>query len=403
MSAGRPPTLWWLLITCALPVLLPADSITSGIDRALRQPFRIGQLARFLVEDLDEQVADDLALGFRVGDAFQRLEVAIGGVDADDLDAHAALVGSLANIAITWSPSFQRSRPVSTNTQVSWSPIALCSSAATTDESTPPDRPRITSSLPTCSRTRAIWSSMMWAAVHSVWQPQMSMTKRRSSAWPDLVWVTSGWNCTPYQRLSSLAIAATGMRSVRAVTMKPGGATETWSPWLIHTSRRGGEPGVVLQAVEQRILRDQLDLRVAELARVGGLGGAAQLRGQGLHAVADAQDRQAGVEHLLRRLGRAGERGRFRAARQDDALGAELRDLGRIVVPGPDLAIHADLADAARDQLRVLRAEVEDQDLVGMDVGRYGMLGQCVEFVRLSETKKGQLASPFRRPHHPAR
>ena len=46
-----------------------------------------------------------------------------------------------ANIAITWSPSFQRSRPVSTNTQVSWSPIALCSSAATTEESTPPDKP----------------------------------------------------------------------------------------------------------------------------------------------------------------------------------------------------------------------------------------------------------------------
>jgi hypothetical protein len=34
------------------------------------------------------------------------------------------------------------------------------------------------------------------------------------------------------------------------------------------------------------------------------------------------------------------------------------------VVPGPDLAVHADLADAARDQLGVLRAEIEDQDLV---------------------------------------
>jgi hypothetical protein len=30
MSSGRPPTLWWLLMTWALPVLLPADSITSG-------------------------------------------------------------------------------------------------------------------------------------------------------------------------------------------------------------------------------------------------------------------------------------------------------------------------------------------------------------------------------------
>jgi hypothetical protein len=27
---GRPPTLWWLLMAWALPVLAPADSITSG-------------------------------------------------------------------------------------------------------------------------------------------------------------------------------------------------------------------------------------------------------------------------------------------------------------------------------------------------------------------------------------
>ena len=30
MCAGRPPTLWWLLMRCALPVFAPADSITSG-------------------------------------------------------------------------------------------------------------------------------------------------------------------------------------------------------------------------------------------------------------------------------------------------------------------------------------------------------------------------------------
>ena len=35
---------------------------------------------------------------------------------------------------------------------------------------------------------------------------------------------------------------------------------------------------------------------------------------------------------------------------------------------GMDLAVHAALAHAARDQLRVLRAEVEDQDAVRVDV-----------------------------------
>ena len=36
---------------------------------------------------------------------------------------------------------------MSTNTHVSWSPIALCTSAAATAESTPPDSPQITRSV----------------------------------------------------------------------------------------------------------------------------------------------------------------------------------------------------------------------------------------------------------------
>ena len=57
---------------------------------------------------------------------------------------------------------------------------------------------------------------------------------------------------------------------------------------------------MVLQAVEQAVVRDQGDLRMAELALVGGFGLAPELLGHRLHAVADAQDRQAGVEHRLR-------------------------------------------------------------------------------------------------------
>jgi hypothetical protein len=84
------------------------------VDGALRQPLGIGELARFLIEDLDEQVADDLALGFRIVDALEPGKIAIRGVDANHFHAHV-----FANMAITWSPSCQRSRPVSTNTQVS--------------------------------------------------------------------------------------------------------------------------------------------------------------------------------------------------------------------------------------------------------------------------------------------
>ncbi len=47
---------------------------------------------------------------------------------------------------------------------------------------------------------------------------------------------------------------------------------------------------VVAQAVEQAALGDDVDFGVTELARVGRLGRAAELRGQSLHAVADAED-----------------------------------------------------------------------------------------------------------------
>src|SRR3546814_15234045 len=83
------------------------------------------------------------------------------------------------------------------------------------------------------------------------------------------------------------------------------------------------------------------------------------------------------VEHLLRRGGRTLHRGRLRTAGQDDALWRERRDLVRVVVPGPDFAVDAQLADGTRDQLRVLRAAVADEDLVGVEYyGGPGMRGR---------------------------
>jgi hypothetical protein len=70
------------------------------VDRALRQPLRVGELLRLLVEDLDEQVADDLALGFR--DPRPRSLRNIGRRRSRAGPSRPCS----ANIAITWSPSF---------------------------------------------------------------------------------------------------------------------------------------------------------------------------------------------------------------------------------------------------------------------------------------------------------
>ena len=57
--------------------------------------------------------------------------------------------------------------------------------------------------------------------------------------------------------------------------------------------------------------------------------------------------------------------------------GANARTVGVAHVPGMDLAVDAAFADAARDQLRVLGAEVEDQDAVRVDVRRPHRAGRA--------------------------
>ena len=77
-------------------------------------------------------------------------------------------------VSTTCSPSPLRIRPVSTNTQVSWGPIALCTSAAATAESTPPDRAQMTRPSPTWARMASTGASMTEAMVHAGGQPQTS-------------------------------------------------------------------------------------------------------------------------------------------------------------------------------------------------------------------------------------
>ena len=48
--------------------------------------------------------------------------------------------------------------------------------------------------------------------------------------------------------------------------------------------------------------------------------------------------------------------------------GFEAADLLRLHIPGMDLAVDADLAHPARNQLGVLGTEIQDQDAVGVDV-----------------------------------
>ena len=128
-----------------------------GIQRALHEEARVAEIARGFFEHADEQLADDLALALGIDDVVERAEEPVGRLHVHEVDRELARGTSPRPARLRRS----RSRPVSTNTHVSWSPIALCTSAAATAESTPPDSPQITRSLPTCARISATACSMI--------------------------------------------------------------------------------------------------------------------------------------------------------------------------------------------------------------------------------------------------
>jgi len=139
--------------------------------------------------------------------------------------------------ASTSSRSRSRKRPLSTNTQVSRSPIAWCTSTAATEESTPPESAHSARRSPTCARIRAAASAMNASIVQALAQPQIRWAKLARICAPACVWATSGWNCTPQIGRCASRTAANGEFSLVPSTTKPGGRRSTRSPWLIHTTR----------------------------------------------------------------------------------------------------------------------------------------------------------------------
>ncbi len=80
MRSGRPPTLWWLLMTALGPRTLTL-SMTSGVEGALNQVLGVLDAGGVLLEDFDEDAADDLALLLGVGDAGERAQELFSRVD----------------------------------------------------------------------------------------------------------------------------------------------------------------------------------------------------------------------------------------------------------------------------------------------------------------------------------
>ena len=118
-----------------------------------------------------------------------------------------------------------------------------------------------------------------------------------------------------------------------------------------------------MQALEQwRIAAQQLDLGMTVLALVGSAHFAAQLVHHELQSVADSQHRQTKTQHALVRRRRIGIIYRRRSTRQHNARGVVALDFFQGSRARQDDGEDVQFADAARDELRILRTEVEDYD-----------------------------------------
>ena len=93
MCSGKPPTLWCDLILAETVLSVVSLSMTSGVERALRQKVNCSDAGGLLVEDADEFLAYNLALLFRVDDASESAEEVFGCVGVDEISLKVPVEG----------------------------------------------------------------------------------------------------------------------------------------------------------------------------------------------------------------------------------------------------------------------------------------------------------------------
>ena len=267
------------------------------------------QLGGLLLEHADELGADRLALGLGLGDALR-------ACSRKRSSASTATSGTLKvsrKVLITCSPSSLRIRPWSTNTHVSWSPTARCTSSAATEESTPPERPQMTLPSPTCSRMRAICSSTIEAA-DQVRLAAADLGRGSGSGSPGRRGCgrpRGGTGCRRSPRSRS-STAATGEAVEEASAVKPGRRARRRC--------RGGTSSRSARAAARASSTPRL-ARPCRSERPNSPTSACSTRPpsvvhEQLHAVADAQHRDAQLEQPARRARGARPRTPRRARRR---------------------------------------------------------------------------------------
>ncbi|KAF0806036.1 cytosine deaminase [Alcanivorax xiamenensis] len=335
-----------------------------GVNRALGEPVGVGELGGFGVEDVDEGVADDLAFLFRVFHAGEAGEEVVLGVDADDADAH--VVGEHFHDLVAFAVAEETVVDEDAGELVADGFVQQRGSDGGVDAAGEAEDDVVGADLFLDGGDGVV--DDLGRGPEGVAGADVA-----DEAFEDAA-ALEGVGDFRVELDAVEAFFVVGHAGDGAA-VGGGGDDEAVGHFadavaVAHPDVQVFGAGffVVDDAVEQLAAVGFGDAGVAEFVFFTGDDGAAQLLGHGLHAVADAQHGHALFEGRLGGARGLGGGDGFRAAGEDDAFGVELGDVLGGGVEGADLAVDADFAHAAGDQLGVLGAEVEDQDALGVDV-----------------------------------
>ena len=324
-----------------------------GIQRALHEEPGVAAVGRGLLEHADEQLADRLALGLGVDDVVERLHEAVAGLHVDELDVELVAEGllDLLGLAVTHEPGVDEhagelvadrlvherggDRRVDATGQAAEHPRVADLRADRRDLLLDHRRRRPLRAQPgarrTGSRFRISWPRVgvhdLGVELHAADAPLGALERRR-----------------PARPVST--------RSPRS----PAGAVTIESKWLIHTSCAVG------QVAEQQPTSPSPTAPCGRTRRC-----------RCWRRRRRVADRSAALRNRCRRSARRCRRPRVEPrraldvhrlgpARQDDRRRRACCDLLGGDRVRDDLGVHVRLAHAPGDQLRVLRAEVDDEN-----------------------------------------
>jgi len=329
-----------------------------GVERALDEPGdlfalmfgRVEDLLGFVIEDADELVADSLALLLGIGDLGERVEEARAGVDGNDLEAELlahrllhfgelvfaqdAVVDEDAGEAVTNGAGDQHGG----NAGIDAAGEAADGVAVADLGADSVDR----------GLDEVLGCPVRFGAAdieHEVAEQFHALARvgdfRVKLDGPDAARLVGD--------------AGEGVRGLR-------GEDEALGERLRFVAVAHPDLKRARQAGEERRLGDDVDLGMAVLARWGGLNFAAEVVHDELQAVADAEDGHAHREQRGVGSGRVGVVDRAGAAGENEAQRSEGADLVERRGAGKHDREDVEFADAARDELGVLRPKVQDDD-----------------------------------------